>query len=230
MRAFRSLWCNTAPAQTPDEESICLFVLTSRHGAHHFRAPWAEAQRWVQCLRAALTHAGLRQSPSRASDGGHGGAATPCSSSEAAPHVGTPTHSPMGSPQRTPICSPRRSPAAWAPTATKQQLNNVPPGALSTALTAPAPADSSTPDALPREQSGSGGVGHGAFEAPAWTPDEEAWCCETPSCAKPFSLWLRRHHCRRCGGVFCGGAYHILTNVPAPLAARSCITALARVI
>ena len=47
MRAFRSLWCNTAPAQTPDEESICLFVLTSRHGAHHFRAPWAEAQRWV---------------------------------------------------------------------------------------------------------------------------------------------------------------------------------------
>jgi len=33
-------------------------------------------------------------------------------------------------------------------------------------------------------------------------PDSEVASC--PLCAAAFGLFVRRHHCRRCGGVFCG--------------------------
>lgn len=35
-----------------------------------------------------------------------------------------------------------------------------------------------------------------------WVPDEEVNDCM--ACKKPFTQIRRRHHCRRCGGVFCG--------------------------
>jgi hypothetical protein len=34
-----------------------------------------------------------------------------------------------------------------------------------------------------------------------WVPDDSAWHCR--HCAAQFSLFQRKHHCRRCGGVYC---------------------------
>merc|ERR1712070_890899 len=36
---------------------------------------------------------------------------------------------------------------------------------------------------------------------PEWKPDEFAKACE--DCNNEFSIFLRKHHCRSCGGVFC---------------------------
>ncbi|KAI9065524.1 hypothetical protein FKP32DRAFT_1602310 [Trametes sanguinea] len=36
-----------------------------------------------------------------------------------------------------------------------------------------------------------------------WKPDSQAAHCDTFLCRKAFSIWERRHHCRKCGGVFC---------------------------
>ncbi|KAI0762435.1 FYVE zinc finger-domain-containing protein [Fomes fomentarius] len=35
-------------------------------------------------------------------------------------------------------------------------------------------------------------------------PDSQAAHCDTFLCRKAFSIWERRHHCRKCGGVYCG--------------------------
>ncbi|EIM91939.1 uncharacterized protein STEHIDRAFT_136038 [Stereum hirsutum FP-91666 SS1] len=36
-----------------------------------------------------------------------------------------------------------------------------------------------------------------------WKPDSQAASCETFTCPKRFSIFERRHHCRKCGGIFC---------------------------
>ncbi|KAI1276524.1 FYVE zinc finger protein [Xylaria sp. FL0933] len=36
-----------------------------------------------------------------------------------------------------------------------------------------------------------------------WKPDPEAQVCDEPSCLRHFNYWTRRHHCRRCGNIFC---------------------------
>ena len=41
----------------------------------------------------------------------------------------------------------------------------------------------------------------GTITAPLWVSDKEAHRCQ--KCAVEFSFFKRRHHCRRCGGVFC---------------------------
>lgn len=46
---------------------------------------------------------------------------------------------------------------------------------------------------------------------PRWIPDEEAPVCM--ACAQSFTTFRRRHHCRNCGGVFCG----VCSNSQAPL-------------
>ena len=38
---------------------------------------------------------------------------------------------------------------------------------------------------------------------PRWVPDDDAAAAECKGCASPFSLIVRRHHCRSCGDVFC---------------------------
>lgn len=48
-------------------------------------------------------------------------------------------------------------------------------------------------------------------QPPRWIPDEEAPQCM--SCTQTFTTFRRRHHCRCCGGVFCG----ICSNSQAPL-------------
>ncbi|KAI1180376.1 FYVE zinc finger protein [Nemania sp. FL0916] len=36
-----------------------------------------------------------------------------------------------------------------------------------------------------------------------WKPDPEASICDDPCCLRHFNYWTRRHHCRRCGNIFC---------------------------
>ncbi|CAH2085500.1 unnamed protein product [Euphydryas editha] len=39
-------------------------------------------------------------------------------------------------------------------------------------------------------------------ETPNWTSDKDAIACA--ACAKEFTIARRKHHCRRCGNIFCG--------------------------
>lgn len=41
-----------------------------------------------------------------------------------------------------------------------------------------------------------------SVQPPRWVPDVEAPRCM--ACAQSFTTFRRRHHCRNCGGVFCG--------------------------
>lgn len=50
-----------------------------------------------------------------------------------------------------------------------------------------------------------------SVQPPRWIPDEEAPRCM--SCAQGFTTFRRRHHCRNCGGVFCG----VCSSASAPL-------------
>ena len=36
-----------------------------------------------------------------------------------------------------------------------------------------------------------------------WQTDSSTTACSAPSCQAPFGLFNRRHHCRKCGGIFC---------------------------
>nr|AVV26987.1 GTP-binding protein Rheb isoform 1 [Rhynchopus euleeides] len=48
---------------------------------------------------------------------------------------------------------------------------------------------------------------------PKWRPDAEGSICE--ECGEGFSFFNRRHHCRKCGGLFCGkcsGAKRLLSK------------------
>ncbi|EDW83064.2 uncharacterized protein Dwil_GK22512 [Drosophila willistoni] len=54
-------------------------------------------------------------------------------------------------------------------------------------------------------------TGTGTLAPPAWIPDGKAPRCM--SCQTPFTAFRRRHHCRNCGGVFCG----VCSNASAPL-------------
>ncbi|KAF5611247.1 VPS27-vacuolar sorting-associated [Fusarium tjaetaba] len=36
-----------------------------------------------------------------------------------------------------------------------------------------------------------------------WKPDAESTVCDDPTCKRTFSYFTRRHHCRKCGHIFC---------------------------
>ena len=46
----------------------------------------------------------------------------------------------------------------------------------------------------------------------AWVPDENSDCCTL--CGKTFTVVVRRHHCRKCGGLFCGDCTTWRLEVP----------------
>ncbi|KAJ1922151.1 hypothetical protein H4219_000013 [Mycoemilia scoparia] len=50
---------------------------------------------------------------------------------------------------------------------------------------------------------------------PAWEPDSDAKTCHR--CGKRFTLFLRRHHCRRCGLIFCHGCSSKVAELAVPL-------------
>ncbi|KAI1338008.1 FYVE-domain-containing protein [Xylariaceae sp. FL0016] len=45
-----------------------------------------------------------------------------------------------------------------------------------------------------------------------WKPDPESAICDEPSCRRNFNYWTRRHHCRKCGNIFCDS--HSTYGVP----------------
>ncbi|CAM9128315.1 unnamed protein product [Discosporangium mesarthrocarpum] len=50
----------------------------------------------------------------------------------------------------------------------------------------------------------------------AWAPDEEAMEC-MGVCGRTFTLFLRRHHCRCCGGIFCHDCSKQRCLIPDPI-------------
>lgn len=47
---------------------------------------------------------------------------------------------------------------------------------------------------------------------PRWQPDTVSRCTQ---CESTFSIFNRRHHCRNCGKIFCGGCTSYWTPIPA---------------
>ncbi|KAI1102632.1 FYVE-domain-containing protein [Jackrogersella minutella] len=45
-----------------------------------------------------------------------------------------------------------------------------------------------------------------------WKPDPESTICDEASCMRHFNYWTRRHHCRKCGNIFCDS--HSAFDVP----------------
>ena len=44
---------------------------------------------------------------------------------------------------------------------------------------------------------------HPSLPKTHWVPDKDAKACGNAPCSRPFTVTLRRHHCRACGLVFC---------------------------
>ncbi|KAM4678074.1 lateral signaling target protein 2 homolog [Discoglossus pictus] len=59
-----------------------------------------------------------------------------------------------------------------------------------------------------REQQNSGAI----YEPPEWVPDNG--CSQCMSCRAPFNLVRRRHHCRRCGKIFCSRCSSYTASLP----------------
>lgn len=43
-------------------------------------------------------------------------------------------------------------------------------------------------------------------------PDEASPSCDSPKCRSSFNLFVRKHHCRHCGHIFC--AEHTAYTIP----------------
>ncbi|TFK18803.1 hypothetical protein FA15DRAFT_602682 [Coprinopsis marcescibilis] len=46
-----------------------------------------------------------------------------------------------------------------------------------------------------------------------WKPDSLATVCDNVYCRVPFGLFERRHHCRKCGGIFCAACTSRTTSL-----------------
>jgi FYVE zinc finger len=45
-----------------------------------------------------------------------------------------------------------------------------------------------------------------------WKPDNASPQCDSPHCFSNFNLFVRKHHCRHCGHIFC--ATHVTRTIP----------------
>ncbi|KAK0621356.1 hypothetical protein B0T17DRAFT_508711 [Bombardia bombarda] len=45
-----------------------------------------------------------------------------------------------------------------------------------------------------------------------WKPDQESSVCDHATCKKSFNYFSRRHHCRKCGNIFCD--FHSAYEIP----------------
>lgn len=51
-----------------------------------------------------------------------------------------------------------------------------------------------------------------------WKPDEASPNCDSPKCRSSFNLFIRKHHCRHCGHIFCSS--HAQHTIPLDQSAR----------
>jgi hypothetical protein len=45
-----------------------------------------------------------------------------------------------------------------------------------------------------------------------WKPDVASPTCDSPHCVSTFNLFVRKHHCRHCGHIFC--STHVTRTIP----------------
>ncbi|KAL2417310.1 hypothetical protein ABEF91_005436 [Exophiala dermatitidis] len=51
-----------------------------------------------------------------------------------------------------------------------------------------------------------------------WKPDEASPTCDSPQCRSTFNLFVRKHHCRHCGHIFCSS--HTPYTIPLDQSAK----------
>jgi len=158
--------------------------------------------------------------------------ATPTNVSPTSPRTPNPflQHQlPLASRQLRPPKSPLYVPAVLRPTErpTKQPSPLTPPRSVSSSMdsihdgVAPGVSRSSTADS----KNGLGPVLEDTWRVEEefgevtgqptrehWKADSASQICDSPHCTASFNIFLRRHHCRHCGHVFCGA--HTPNNVP----------------
>ena len=54
----------------------------------------------------------------------------------------------------------------------------------------------------------------GKTRADHWMRDEVVETCKNKTCGVKFSLNVRKHHCRDCGGIFCNNCTRYETSIP----------------
>lgn len=59
------------------------------------------------------------------------------------------------------------------------------------------------PQALEGKQFSDSGLPRNPFISQFKQPDPESTVCDDPSCKRSFNYFIRRHHCRCCGNIFC---------------------------
>jgi len=155
--------------------------------------------------------------------------ATPHDASPTSPRAGPPAHIPAHTRQLRPPKSPLYVPAVLRPTDPPRRVTRQSP------LTPPQSSNNSFDDlenarTLSRHSTGdSGKFGLGAITEAEWSteglgkvtalptrehwkPDSESSICDEATCTRYFTYFTRRHHCRRCGNIFCD--LHSLYTVP----------------
>ena len=45
-----------------------------------------------------------------------------------------------------------------------------------------------------------------------WKPDDASPQCDSPHCSTNFNIFVRKHHCRHCGHIFCSS--HVVRAIP----------------
>ena len=80
---------------------------------------------------------------------------------------------------------------------------NGPPAALATAGAAAGLRVTATQLETVTAAEQANGRAQGYFTSNNWVPDSAAAACMAPRCDATFSFFKRRHHCRRCGEIFC---------------------------
>ncbi|EKD19110.1 uncharacterized protein L3040_007223 [Drepanopeziza brunnea f. sp. 'multigermtubi'] len=147
--------------------------------------------------------------------------ATPSNTSPTSPRSGVPAHVQQQSSHLRPRKSPMYVPAVLRATEPPRRTARQSP------LTPPLSKDNNldeweTARTLSRKQSGDSGksglgeiveaewssLGLGEVTAlptrKHWKPDAESAICDDTTCHAYFGLLSRKHHCRRCGNIFCG--------------------------
>lgn len=149
--------------------------------------------------------------------------------SPTSPRTALPPHLPQHTRQLRPPKSPLYVPAVLRPTDPPRRVTKQSP------LTPPQSSNNSFDDlenarTLNRLSTGdSGKFGLGAITEAEWSteglgkvtaqptrehwkPDSESSICDETTCPRYFTYFTRRHHCRRCGNIFCD--LHSLYTIP----------------